>query len=171
MAGASPLQLTPSVVGAVQWTLVGIEVLVLAYLVAWLGRSSRLGGLARRFRRRTHLTSESAEEVGGARPARLVSAGGAAEPLRTGPRTGGRAEHATRAARALRLTRTPARAQEGIGRATTGARTPAALHCPGCGAVVARGEVATRLVTRCVGCERRVAVRLDGARVVVTLEG
>lgn len=177
MTAALPSQLSPGTVGMVQWTLVGIEVLVLAWVVAWLGRDSRLGrvvrsvvrGFVRRFRRRTALAAvspESAVALGGARPTRLVSAGGGtAEPMR--PATPAPRDE-SRTPRSLRLTHTPARGQEAVAKHV---RAPSALHCPGCGALLVRGEVAARLVTRCPGCERRVAVRLDGDRVVVTLEG
>ena len=172
MAAALPSQLSPGTVGMVQWTLVGIEVLVLAWVVAWLGRDSRLGrvvrGFVRRFRRRTTLAAvspESAVALGGARPTRLVSAGGGtAESMRPAASA---SRDLSRTPRSLRLTHTPARGQE----AAKPGRAPSALHCPGCGALLVRGEVAARLVTRCPGCERRVAVRLDGDRVVVTLEG
>lgn len=175
MAGASPPQLSPGMLAAVQWTLIGVEVLVLACVMAWLGRNSRLGRLVRRLARRspvTGLTPESSMELGGSRAARMVSAGGGSpQPAHT---TVAPAAPPSRPAsgtpRSLRLTRTPARAHEGVGTAARPMRAPTSLHCPGCGALLLRGEVATRLVTRCTGCERRVAVRLDGDRVVVTLE-
>ena len=176
MTAALPSQLGPATVGMVQWTLVGIEVLVLAWVVAWLGRDSRLGrvvrGFVRRLRGRAPLASvspESAVAVGGARPQRLVSAvGGASEPVRLDPPPTATPRDASRTPRSLRLTRTPARGSDAV---TRPGRAPTALHGPGCGALLVRGEVAARLVTRCPGCERRIAVRLDGARVVVTLEG
>jgi hypothetical protein len=168
MAASSLLQLGPGVIGAVQWVLVGIELLVLAYVVMWLARHSRVRRLVRPFWRRAAVGGESAVEVGRSRPARLVSMGGGsshaerAEPDRpVGP---------PRALRPLRLTRTPPRPMEAVGSAAA-VRPPATLHCPGCGSLLARGELATRLVTRCTGCGRRIAVRLDGDRVVVTLEG
>ena len=172
MAGASSSSLSPGIVGLVQWTLVGIEVLVLAWVVAWLGRDSRAGRvvrrIVRRLGRRTTLSDvrpESAVSVGGARSARVASAaGGGASPVRleTTPQ-----RDASRTPRSLRVARTPARGQDAVARAGP---APMSLHCPGCGALLVRGEVASRLVTRCTGCERRVAVRVDGERVVVTLE-
>ena len=167
MAASSLLQLGPGVIGAVQWVLIGIELLVLAYVVMWLARHSRVGRLVRPFWRRAALGGESAVEVGRARPARLVSMGGGAPHAERAEQD--RPVGAPRVPRPLRLTRTPARPMEAVGSAA--ARPPAALHCPGCGSLLARGELATRLVTRCTGCDRRVAVRLDGDRVVVTLEG
>ena len=171
MASASTLQLSPSAVGVVQWTLVGIEVLVLGYVVAWLGRNSRLGRLARRFRGRTTVSGDDALELDGAHATRMVSGGGASEPLRSDPAERARSRPVMRTPRALHLTRTPARGVNAAPADARAARAPATLHCPGCGTLLARGEVAARLVTRCTGCDRRVAVRLDGARVVVTLEG
>ena len=173
MAGASPSPLSPGTVGMVQWTLVGIQVLVLACVVAWLGRDSRLGRIVRRIVRRqgrratlSGISPESTVALGGARPTRLVSAaGGGVTPVRLEASPGPR--EASRTPRPLRLARTPARGVAAVGR--TG-QAPTALHCPGCGALLVRGEVAARLVTRCAGCERRVAVRVDGERVVVTLE-
>ena len=168
----------------VQWTLVGIEVLALAWLVAWLGRESRVGrvvrgyvrgvvrSVARRLTRRAAAggaSPESAVAFGGVRPTRLVSAaGGGAEHVRLDPAATAAPREPSRTPHSLRLTRTPVRGVDAIPRA---GQAPTALHCPGCGALLVRGEVAARLVTRCPGCERRVAVRLDGDRVVVTLEG
>lgn len=177
MVAVSSLQLSPGLVGMAQWTLVGVEVLVLAWLVAWLGRESRAGrivrGFVRRLGRRTSLSSvsrESAVAVGGVRPTRLVSAaGGGAEAVRLDPAPPAGARESSRTPHSLRLTRTPVRGVDAVG--GRAAKAPTALHCPGCGALLVRGEVAARLVTRCVACERRIAVRLDGDRVVVTLEG
>lgn len=167
MAASSLLQLSPGTVGVVQWTLVAIEVLVLAYVMVWIVRHSRVGRLVRPFWRRAAVGGEAAVEMSGTRPARLVSIGG-------GPAQAARGEPArldtpSRPGRPFRLTRTPARGTDAVG--TPALRPPTALHCPGCGSLLARGELATRLVTRCAGCDRRVAVRTDGERVVVTLEG
>ena len=45
-----------------------------------------------------------------------------------------------------------------------------ALHCPACGAALAAGPDAPRVVTTCAGCGRRVAARRDGGRVSVTVD-
>jgi hypothetical protein len=117
-----------------------------------VGVVRRTLGALRRFvpyGRRPALSVEAGvATVARARPARLVAVGGGS----TRPVQGWHAKpsHAT-----------PAHAQ---GRLAT-------LYCPGCGTHLARGELAPRLVTRCPGCDRRVAMRLDGVRVVVALEG
>lgn len=155
MAAQALSPLGTSVVGVVQWTLVGIEALVLAYVLAWVLRRTRLRRLAPRFRWRQAAQGEVQLEVARPRAGRLVSvAGGAPAPMR--PESPARG---VRAVRTVRGGRVPAR------------EAPRALHCPACGALLARGEAATRLVTRCTGCDRRVAVRMDDDRVVVTVEG
>src|SRR5690349_20405158 len=174
MSAAAPFQLTPAIVAAMQWTLAGVELAVLAWVIAWLGRGWRLGRLARPFRRHAVLGNEGSEEAAGESPARLVSAGGAAQPLADEPRPATRTPRAPlRTPRSLRAVATPARGTDAVPPQATKAaeRAPAALHCPGCGTLLARGDGATRLVMRCAGCDRRVAVRRDGTRVVVTVEG
>lgn len=159
--------LSSSLVGVVQWTLVGIEVLVLAYVLAWVLRHTRLRRLAHPFRRRQQSQGEGSVEVERGRAGRLVSMGGGApEPLRTDATL-----RTTRGSRVQRPLRTPARPSPVIESPSGPRPAPRALHCPACGTLLARGEPATRLVTRCTGCDRRVAVRTDGERVVVTVEG
>ena len=166
-ASAALPPLSSSLVGVVQWTLMGIEVLVLAYVLVWVFRHTRLRRLARPFRWRQPAQGEGSVEVERGRAARLVSMGGGApEPLRTDTTL-----RTTRGSRVPRPVRTPPRPSPVIESPSGPRPAPRALLCPACGTLLARGEPATRLVTRCTGCDRRVAVRTDGDRVVVTVEG
>jgi hypothetical protein len=165
-----------------RWTMVAIEVVLILGTAAWL---------LRRARRRAARTSEG-RPLPEPRPSAfptLAEANRAAARRNATPR-GGTARVATpTAAPAFQaLPGDHPRAGPQVGVANVASRDagaevryeahdamPAvqndALHCPRCGAVVRAHLADTPLVARCIGCGRRVAARVDGARLVVTVEG
>lgn len=169
-------QLSPAVVGIIQWTLVVIELLVIAYVAAWIVRHTRLrdvlrwrvggrlGALLGHGAQRPTLLSAAEEEA--------AAVEGAGEAAATRLRRDGTAGSRTPTRPMLLGTRRRkgAHLHEPVTDPRPIAPAAHAVHCPRCGSLLQRAGATAPLLTRCPGCGRRVSVRHDATKLVVTIE-